>query len=180
MNARFGKTRRTALLGALGLVMACGPAAEANDAGDAHVAGKKAPEVHGVVVGGDGPTTIADAAGQVVIVDFWATYCEPCKKSFPMYQELVDKYAGRLVVIGVSVDDPEDVEQEQIRAFAEDLNVSFPIVWDKDRKTAAAYKPPKMPTSYVIDKTGNIRHVHQGYRPSEAEEIEREVDALLK
>ncbi|MFP6685291.1 MAG: TlpA disulfide reductase family protein [Polyangiaceae bacterium] len=183
-------TSRRAVFGlmglSLGLMVACGPAKPANvpegggssnNAGDG---GKKAPEVAGVYVGGDGPATIADAAGQVIIVDFWATYCEPCKKSFPMYQELVDKHAGAVVVIGVSVDDPEDVSQDDIKAFATELNVTFPIVWDKEHKTAEAYKPPKMPTSYVIDKSGNIRHVHSGYSPSEAEEIANEVDELLK
>lgn len=170
----------------MGLVVACGPAKPAkgpgggdssNSGGDS---GKKAPEVIGAYVGGDGPATIADAAGQVIIVDFWATYCEPCKKSFPMYQELVDKHAGAVVVIGVSVDDPEDVSQDDIQAFATELNATFPIVWDKEHKTAEAYKPPKMPTSYVIDKAGNIRHVHSGYSPTEAQEIADEVDELLK
>ncbi len=169
----------------MGALAGCGPAKPAKDGGDAHADGggdavKKAPEVKGEFVTGDGPATIADASGQVIIVDFWATYCEPCKKSFPMYQELVNKYAGNLVVIGVSVDDPEDVKKEDIQAFADELNATFPIVWDKERKTAEAYKPPKMPTSYVIDKEGNIRHEHQGYSAGEADEIGKELDELLK
>ena len=69
--------------------------------------GKPAPEIEAEAVTGDGPKSIAEAKGTVTIVDFWATFCDPCRKSFPKYQELVDKHAGKLAVIAVSVDDPE-------------------------------------------------------------------------
>lgn len=142
--------------------------------------GKMAPEVSGAPVGGDGPKTLADGRGQVVIVDFWATFCDPCRKSFPQYQELVDKYAGGLAVIAVSVDDPDDVGEDDVKKFASDLEVSFSIVWDKTKKTADVYKPPKMPTSYIIDKEGIIRHIHEGFEGGEAAQIDKEVEALLK
>jgi thiol-disulfide isomerase/thioredoxin len=154
---------------------------EADDASDAdlNLVGKPAPEIEAEAVGGDGPSSVGEAKGQVTIVDFWATFCDPCRKSFPKYQELVDKHAGKLVVIGVSVDDPDDVGTDEIKAWTDELQVSFPIVWDKDKKTANAYKPPKMPTSYVLDKKGIVRHVHAGYTADEADEIAKEVDALL-
>jgi thiol-disulfide isomerase/thioredoxin len=142
--------------------------------------GKEAPEVIAESIGGDGPTTIADGKGQVVIVDFWATFCDPCRKSFPAYQELVDKYAGDLAVIAISVDDPEDATEEDVKKFAEDLGVTFAIVWDKDQSTAGTYKPPKMPTSYIIDKDGVLQHIHAGYESGEADEIDKEVAELLE
>jgi thiol-disulfide isomerase/thioredoxin len=153
----------------------------ANDASsaDGGLVGQAAPEVVAESVGGDGPKTLAEAKGMVTIVDFWATFCDPCRKSFPKYQELVDKHAGNLVVIGVSVDDPEDVGSEEVLAFAEELSVSFPIVWDKERKTADVYKPPKMPTSYVVDKKGVVRFIHAGYQADEADVIAKEVEELL-
>jgi thiol-disulfide isomerase/thioredoxin len=114
-----------------------------------------------------------------VIVDFWATFCDPCRKSFPAYQELVDKYAGDLAVIAVSVDDPEDVTVDDVKKFASDLGVSFAIVWDKDKKTASQYNPPKMPTSYIIDKDGVLQHIHAGYESGEADKIDAEVSKLL-
>ena len=141
--------------------------------------GEPAPEVQAESVNGAGPATLAEAKGLVTIVDFWATYCDPCRKSFPKYQEMVDKFAGKLVVIGVSVDDPEDAGTEEIQAFADELGVTFPIVWDKEQKTAEAYKPAKMPTSFVIDKKGSIRHVHAGYTADEADDIVKEIEALL-
>jgi cytochrome c biogenesis protein CcmG, thiol:disulfide interchange protein DsbE len=141
--------------------------------------GNEAPELTTTPLAGDGPKSLSEARGQIVIVDFWATFCDPCRKSFPKYQELVDKYAGDLTVIAVSVDDPDDVTEEEVKKFAEDLGVSFPIVWDKEKKTAAAYEPPKMPTSYIIDKQGVVKHIHAGFEGGEAEVIDKEVAALL-
>lgn len=141
--------------------------------------GKPAPEITAESVNGVGPYKLSETKGQVTIVDFWATYCEPCRKSFPKYQEMVDKFAGKLVVIGVSMDDPEDVGQQDVQAWVDELSVTFPIVWDKTKETAAAYDPAKMPTSFVIDKKGNIRHVHAGYTAEEAEVIVKEVETLL-
>jgi peroxiredoxin len=145
----------------------------------APVVGQPAPEVSGEFVVGDGPKTLADAKGQAVIVDFWGTFCEPCKKSFPKLQEMVDTQAGKLAVIAVSRDDADETKAEEIKKFAEDLRVSFPIVWDKDGKTAGVYNPPKMPTSYIIDKKGVLRFIHGGYTEAEAEELAKEIEDLV-
>ncbi|MSP26641.1 MAG: TlpA family protein disulfide reductase [Myxococcales bacterium] len=147
--------------------------------GEAGLVGKAAPELEVEAVAGDGPKSLAEARGTVTIVDFWGTFCKPCKESFPKYQELVDTNAGKLFVLAVSVDDPEDAQKEQLAEFAKQTNVSFPILWDKSKKTAAAYPIPKMPTSYVIDKKGIVRHMHAGYSPDEAEHIAKEVEALI-
>jgi peroxiredoxin len=141
--------------------------------------GKPATELEAAYVMGDGPKTLAEAKGKVVIVDFWATYCDPCRKSFPKYQELVDQFGGDLAVIAISVDEPGDVGEDKLKAFAEETQVKFPILWDKEHKTADAYKPPNMPTSYVIDKEGNIRHTHAKYESGEEAKIADEVKALL-
>ena len=140
---------------------------------------KPAPEITAEFVTGEGPKTLAEAKGKVVIVDFWATYCDPCKKSFPKYQELVDQFGGDLAVIAVSVDEPGDVSEDKLKEFASETGVKFPIVWDKEHKTADLYKPPNMPTSYVVDKEGNIRHVHAKYEAGEEAKIADEVRALL-
>jgi peroxiredoxin len=141
--------------------------------------GQQAPEITGEAVVGDGPKTIADASGKVVIVDFWATYCGPCKKSFPKYQEMVAEFGGDLAVIGVSVDDPDDASADKLKEFASETGATFAIVWDKDKATAQKYNPAKMPTSYVIDKEGKVRHIHAGYENGEEQKIADEVKALL-
>jgi cytochrome c biogenesis protein CcmG/thiol:disulfide interchange protein DsbE len=149
------------------------------DEGQPAAGGGAAKELQAEFVTGEGPKTLADAKGKVVIVDFWATYCDPCRKSFPKYQELVDQFGGDLAVIAVSVDEPGDVSAEKIKAFADETGVKFAVVWDKEHKTADAYKPSKMPTSFVLDKEGNVRHTHAGYESGEEDKIAAEVKALL-
>jgi cytochrome c biogenesis protein CcmG, thiol:disulfide interchange protein DsbE len=115
-------------------------------------------------------------AGKVRIVDFWATWCEPCKESFPAYQKLEDKFSEGLVIIGLSVDD----EPDGIEAFAKETGVKFPLAWDEGQAISARYEPPTMPTSYVVDKKGIVRHVHAGFRSGDEEEIEKVVSTLLE
>lgn len=115
-------------------------------------------------------------AGKVVIVDFWATWCGPCKESFPFYQGLVDQHGGDLVVIGVSEDD----EPDDIPAFGEETGAKFALAWDEGKAVAKQYDPPTMPTSYVVDRSGIVRLVHAGFRQGEDEElIVNAVTALL-
>jgi peroxiredoxin len=141
--------------------------------------GSAAPDLSAEAVTGEGPANVKDASGKVVIVDFWATYCHPCKKSFPKYQEMLDQFGSDLAVIAVSVDDPDDSSKEKLEEFAKETNVKFKILWDKDKSAAGKYSPPKMPTSFVIDKTGIVRHVHAGYEDGEESKIADEIKALL-
>jgi thiol-disulfide isomerase/thioredoxin len=116
------------------------------------------------------------AKGKVLIVDFWATYCEPCKKEFPKLQSLVDRHNGALLVYALS----EDETKDGIAAFVRKTGVRFPIGWDDGNAISQRYKLEKMPTSYIVDRKGIIRFVHGGYLDGEAEEIAREVDELLR
>ncbi len=165
----------------LAAVLASGCASTSTGDGGAKAAsgGSAAAELNATYVTGEGPKSVAEAKGKVLIVDFWATYCDPCKKSFPKYQEMLDQFGGDLAVIGVSVDAPDDTSEEKLKAFAKDTGVKFPILWDKEHKTADAYKPPNMPTSYIIDKQGNIHKMHAKYEGGEETKIVEEVKALL-
>jgi cytochrome c biogenesis protein CcmG, thiol:disulfide interchange protein DsbE len=119
--------------------------------------------------------TLARYGGKVVIVDFWATWCEPCRESFPAYQKLVDEFGGRLVVIGVSVDE----DPSEIAAFVASTGVRFPIGWDEGQSAAQGYRPPKMPTSFVIDSNGIVRFVHAGFTPGDENQIREQIRSLL-
>jgi peroxiredoxin len=79
----------------------------------------------------------------------------------------------------VSLDSPEDADTAALKAFADETGAKFAILWDKEHKTAESYKPPKMPTSVIIDKEGVIKHVHAGFESGEEEKIAEEVKALL-
>lgn len=142
--------------------------------------GKHAVDVKGATyVQGDGPKSIADAKGKVVILDFWGTYCEPCKESFPKYQAMLEQFGGDLVIIAVSEDDGDE-NVDKLKKFAEKAKAKFTILWDKNKSVADAYKPEKMPTAFIIDKEGKIANIHAGYSAGEEKKIADEVKALLK
>ena len=113
--------------------------------------------------------------GEVVILDFWATYCGPCVKEFPQLQALADRHDGKVHVVGVS----EDEDKSKIAPFLTRTGVKFPILWDEDKALGAKYSVDSMPQTFVLDGQGIVRFVHHGYRAGEAEELEAEVKKLL-
>ena len=112
------------------------------------------------------------------LLDFWGTFCEPCKKSFPKLEELNRKYAASgLRIIGISEDEEED--KDKIPEFARAYAANFPLAWDDGKSAARRYKPETMPSSFLIDKDGVVRFVHVGYHEGEETEIDGEVRGLL-
>jgi peroxiredoxin len=139
--------------------------------------GKPAPDFSvAAVVNGSGKVTLNDLRGKVVLLDFWGTFCEPCKKSFPKLQDLNTKYgASGLKILGISEDD----EKGEIPSFASSLGAKFTLGWDQDKSIARSYKPSTMPSSFLIDKNGVIRYAHVGYHDGEELEVEKEIKELL-
>lgn len=119
---------------------------------------------------------LSELKGKVVLVDFWASWCGPCREELPVLDGLYKKYKDKgLVVIGVGLDRDADKLAKFLRA----LPISFPVVHDPAGSVANKYEPPKMPSSYMIDKRGLIRHVHAGYKASDKAQLEKELSALL-
>ena len=135
-----------------------------------------APDFAAESVNGQGKIALAQSRGKVVLVDFWATWCEPCRKSFPKLEELRVKYAASgFEIIAISEDD----EQNGVKEFGANYGAKFPLVWDKDKSVANKWHPPNMPSSFIVDKKGVVRFVHLGYHDGEEKEIEAEVKSLL-
>jgi thiol-disulfide isomerase/thioredoxin len=120
---------------------------------------------------------LPETAGKVVFVDFWASWCAPCKASFPVYSQLSAAYAGRgLVIVAVSVDESVPA----YAAFVARLKPPFATLHDSKQKLVAEVQVPTMPTSYLVDRTGKVRFVHAGFHGEQTErELRREIEALL-
>ena len=136
--------------------------------------GAPAPEFSLTARGG-APASPAAYAGQVVLLDFWATWCQPCRASFPEYQALLASYGQRVMVVGISEDDEED----GIARFAEETGARFPLAWDADKSVAQRYQISGMPTLFIIDASGLVRYVHAGFRAGDEASIRAAIDSLL-
>ena len=137
--------------------------------------GAKAPDFTLPPAGGGAPISPGGFGGKVLIVDFWATWCAPCRESFPAYQRLVDKFGGQLAVIGVSVDE----DASGIEKFRGETGVKFPLVWDEGQVAAGVYKPGTMPTCFVVDRSGFVQFIHEGFHAGDEKTLESNVKSLL-
>ena len=115
--------------------------------------------------------------GKVAVVDFWASWCAPCKASFPALARLHSELAAQgVVVVGVGVDDRPD----EFARFGARMKPPFPLVHDRERRLARLVDLPAMPTTVLLDRAGRVRHVHRGFRGRETElEMRREINSLL-
>lgn len=137
--------------------------------------GAKAPALTVASMNGS-RTTIAP--GKVTLIDFWATWCKPCEKSFPAYQSLYTKYKDRgFEVIAVAVDDPET--KAKIPGFVKTSGAKFPVGWDEDHALADCWKVKNMPSAYIIDRQGVVRHIHVEWKDDSEKKVEAQIKALL-
>jgi thiol-disulfide isomerase/thioredoxin len=115
---------------------------------------------------------------QVTAVDFWATWCKPCKMALPEVQKLHEKYADRgLSVIGVSLDGPRNTPK--VRPFTQQLGLTFPNVIDEKGDFGRAFRILGLPTSILIAPDGKVVSTKMGYRPGEGERLAVEIEKLL-
>jgi len=137
--------------------------------------GSRAPEIGAADAQGH-RVTMAGLRGKVVVVDFWASWCEPCKEELPVLERLFRRHRDRgLVVVGVNI----DRSASNMRRFLARTPVSFPVVHDEGQRIAGRYRPPRMPSSYVVDRRGVVRYVQEGFRAADARTLEREIESLL-
>ena len=115
-------------------------------------------------------------SGKVILLDFWATWCPPCRKEIPAFIELYDKYKPLgFVVLGVSVDD----SSSDVKRFVEKFRMNYPVLmgYGRDDLQEAFGGPPGFPTAFIIARDGTICSQHTGLAP--LEQFERKIKALL-
>jgi thiol-disulfide isomerase/thioredoxin len=114
--------------------------------------------------------------GRVVYLDFWASWCAPCAQAFPFLNALHKEFGGRgLAVVGVNVD---ELPADALR-FLQRTPATFAIGADATGSCPRAFGVEAMPTSYLIDRSGTIRHVHAGFRAGDVADLRRRVEQLL-
>jgi len=120
---------------------------------------------------------LPDYKGKVIVVDFWASWCLPCAKSFPVLDELQKKYGDRVVIIAVNVDE----KASNMDKFLKQHTVTFSVVRDGGQKLVAVVSPETMPTSFILDSEGKVRFLHNGFHgESTRKEYISEIESLLK
>lgn len=123
------------------------------------------------------PISLASLRGKVVYVDFWASWCVPCRLSMPALEGLYRKHGERgFLVVGVN----QDVSVDDAQRFLKRVVVTFPLVRGGDEAAARAFDVRAMPSGYLVDRKGIVRHVHRGFTADTPAELEREVAALLE
>lgn len=116
--------------------------------------------------------------GKIVLIDFWASWCGPCKESFPAMNELQKKFAERGVVI-IAIN--EDEQASDMQDFLKSNPASFTVVRDVGQKLVAQAGISTMPGSFILDDTGKIRFVHSGFHGAKtAKQYQDEIESLLK
>ena len=123
------------------------------------------------------PLSLASLRGNVVYVDFWASWCVPCRLSMPALDALYKQNRARgFAVVGVN----KDVSAADARRFLVKVPVTFALATDAQDAAARAFDVKAMPSGYLIDRKGVVRKVHRGFTAETADTLAREVDALLK
>jgi thiol-disulfide isomerase/thioredoxin len=124
----------------------------------------------------EGPLDLSRHAGRVVVVDFWASWCKPCRQSIPWLNTLKARYgADGLILIGVNV----DAERRDAEKFMRDVPFDFEVVFDPEGAIARQFKVQAMPSTYVIDRAGKIVETHLGFREARKADTEAGIRSLL-
>ena len=120
---------------------------------------------------------LQEQRGRVVMINFWATWCGPCRQEMPHLNSLYQKYkASGFVLLGVNVDD----DTRNAAAVAAKLGVTFPVLLDTDKQVSRRYDLATMPSTVLIDRDGNVRYVHRGYLAGYEDTYDRQILELLK
>ena len=120
---------------------------------------------------------LSEYRGNVVMINFWATWCGPCRQEMPLLNDLYSRY-GRVgfSLLGVNIDD----DSRRAMDMAEELGVAFPVLFDERKEISRLYQVEAMPVTVLVDRTGKVRHVHLGYKPGYEEKYLTEIRALLR
>lgn len=140
---------------------------------EAPVAGHLAPDFSLTTLSGEG-VTLSDFRGQQpVVLNFWATWCPPCRAEIPFFQAASRKYNGQVMVLGI--DDGES--RATVAPFVTEMGMTYPVPLDEESTVSRRYRVNSLPSTYFIDRAGVVQHVHIGIMSQAV--LEEQIEALL-
>lgn len=120
---------------------------------------------------------LSEFRGQVVMVNFWASWCAPCRQEMPLLEKMYKKYKPLgFTLLGVNVEE----DSRKARSLLKGLKVSFPILFDNTNKVSKLYNVTAMPSTVLIDRNGKMRYLHKGYKPGYEKDYEKQVRKLIR
>ncbi|MFZ5504315.1 MAG: TlpA family protein disulfide reductase [Pseudomonadota bacterium] len=126
----------------------------------------------------DGPNLrLQEQRGKVVLLNFWATWCGPCREEMPQLNKLFERFRpSGFTLLGVNVDE----DSRNAAGIAGQLGVKFPVLLDSDKRVAKLYDLSAMPSTVLIDRDGKVRYLHRGYKSGVESTYDQQIRALLK
>lgn len=120
---------------------------------------------------------LSELRGKVVLINFWASWCGPCRQEMPVLDELYRHYRPLdFTVLGVNVEQNSDTAKSLLK----DVAVSFPILFDDENKVSKMYNIKGMPSTILVDRDGNVRYMHMGYQPGAEADYQTQIRALVR
>ena len=120
---------------------------------------------------------LSEYRGDVVMINFWATWCGPCRQEMPLLDELYTRYQRvGFNLLGVNIDD----DSRKAMRMVSELGVNFPVLFDARKEVSELYKVDAMPVTVLVDREGTVRHVHHGYKPGYEIKYLDQIRSLLR
>ena len=120
---------------------------------------------------------LSEYRGDVVMINFWATWCGPCRQEMPLLDELYSRYQRvGFNLLGVNIDD----DSRRAMQMAEELGIDFPVLFDARKEVSRLYEVEAMPVTVLVDREGTVRYVHHGYKPGYEDKYLDQIRSLLR
>ena len=119
---------------------------------------------------------LSEHRGEVVMINFWASWCGPCRQEMPLLDELFSKYQPMgFTLFGVNVEEDSQAAKAMLS-----LGVDFPILFDTENKVSEDYEVSAMPTTVIVDRDGKVHFIHRGYKPGDEQHYQNAIRAALR
>ena len=120
---------------------------------------------------------LSEYRGDVILINFWATWCGPCRQEMPILDDLYGRYQRvGFNLLGVNIDE----DSRRAMQMVQELGVNFPVLFDENKEVSKLYEVEAMPVTILVDREGIVRHVHHGYKPGYEEKYLTEIRSLLR